>query len=183
MPSVVAFLPNGTVIIGTRAVEQQEKNPQRTIYDAKRFIGRTFEKDNENFLADQKRYPFTIKLDDTGHAYFEIPLDSGIKKLYPQDVGSLLISYLRKSAEKQLKTPLKQVVISVPAEFGENQRNITGKAAELAGMEVRRVISEPTAAALAYGLHKKKASRASSLWILEVERWTCQSCGFKEGSL
>lgn len=156
VPSVVAFLPNGTVIIGTRAVEQQEKNPQRTIYDAKRFIGRTFEKDNENFLADQKRYPFTIKLDDTGHAYFEIPLDSGIKKLYPQDVGSLLISYLRKSAEKQLKTPLKQVVISVPAEFGENQRNITGKAAELAGMEVRRVISEPTAAALAYGLHKKK---------------------------
>ncbi|PIO73667.1 DnaK family protein [Teladorsagia circumcincta] len=150
------FRPNGTVIVGTRAVEQQEKNPQRTIYDAKRFIGRTFEKNNENFLADQKRYPFTIKLDDTGHAFFEVPLDSGVKVLYPQDVGSIIISYLRKSAEKQLKTPLKQVVISVPAEFGENQRNVTGKAAELAGMEVRRVISEPTAASLAYGLHKKK---------------------------
>ncbi|RCN29191.1 hypothetical protein ANCCAN_25055 [Ancylostoma caninum] len=79
VPSVVAFLPNGTVIVGTRAVEQQEKNPQRTIYDAKRFIGRTFEKDNENFLADQKRYPFVIKLDDTGHAFFEIPLDSGTR--------------------------------------------------------------------------------------------------------
>ncbi|KAK6009632.1 DnaK family protein, partial [Ostertagia ostertagi] len=156
VPSVVAFLPNGTVIVGTRAVEQQEKNPQRTIYDAKRFIGRTFEKDNENFLTDQKRYPFTIKLDETGHAFFEVPLDSGVKVLYPQDVGSIIISYLKKSAEKQLKTPLKQVVISVPAEFGENQRNVTGKAAELAGMEVRRIISEPTAASLAYGLHKKK---------------------------
>ncbi|KAK6042415.1 DnaK family protein [Cooperia oncophora] len=156
VPSVVAFLPNGTVIVGTRAVEQQEKNPQRTIYDAKRFIGRTFERDNENFLADQKRYPFTVKLDDTGHAFFEVPLDKGVKILYPQDVGSIIISYLKKSAEKQLKTPLKQVVISVPAEFGETQRNVTGKAAELAGMEVRRVISEPTAASLAYGLHKKK---------------------------
>ncbi|EYC23884.1 hypothetical protein Y032_0014g2198 [Ancylostoma ceylanicum] len=187
VPSVVAFLPNGTVIIGTRAVEQQEKNPQRTIYDAKRFIGRTFEKDNENFLdycilkynqfyaiddessyfpeyctqfftlqADQKRYPFVVKLDDTGHAFFEIPLDSGTKKLYPQEVGALIIEYLRIATEKHLKTPLKQVVVSVPAEFGETQRNVTGKAAELAGMEVRRVISEPTAAALAYGLHKKK---------------------------
>ncbi|KIH65585.1 DnaK family protein [Ancylostoma duodenale] len=156
VPSVVAFLPNGTVIVGTRAVEQQEKNPQRTIYDAKRFIGRTFEKDNKNFLADQKRYPFIIKLDDTGHAFFEIPLDSGTKKLYPQEVGSIIIDYLRTAAEKHLKTPLKQVVVSVPAEFGETQRNVTGKAAELAGMEVRRVISEPTAAALAYGLHKKK---------------------------
>ncbi|KHJ87895.1 DnaK family protein [Oesophagostomum dentatum] len=108
------------------------------------------------FWADEKRYPFTIKLDDTGHAFFEVPLDSGIKKLYPQEVGAIIIEYLRKAAEKHLKTPLNQVVVSVPAEFGETQRNVTGKAAEIAGMEVRRVISEPTAAALAYGLHKKK---------------------------
>ncbi|KJH41877.1 DnaK family protein [Dictyocaulus viviparus] len=151
-----SFLPNGTILVGTQAVEQQEKNPQRTIYDAKRFIGRTFEKDNENFLADQKRYPFVLKLDDGGHAYFEVPLNSGIKKLYPQEVGSIIISYLKNFAEKRLGTKLNQVVISVPAEFGENQRNVTGHAAELAGMEVRRVISEPTAASLAYGLHKKK---------------------------
>ncbi|CAJ0607273.1 unnamed protein product [Cylicocyclus nassatus] len=156
VPSVVAFLPNGTVLVGTRAVEQQEKNPLRTIYDAKRFIGRTFEKNNEQFMADQKRYPFVINLDDLGRAYFEVPLDSGTKKLYPEEIGSIMIAYLRKAAEKHLKAPLKQVVISVPAEFGESQRNVTGKAASLAGMEVRRVISEPTAAALAYGLHKKK---------------------------
>ncbi|ETN83384.1 DnaK family protein, partial [Necator americanus] len=142
VPSVVAFSPNGTVIVGSQAVEQQEKNPQRTIYDAKRFIGRTFEKDNENFLV--------------GFAFISF------RTLYPQEVGGIIISYLRRAAEKHLNTPLSQVVVSVPAEFGETQRNVTGKAAELAenflhvGMEVRRVISEPTAAALAYGLHKKK---------------------------
>ncbi|CAD6191822.1 unnamed protein product [Caenorhabditis auriculariae] len=139
VPSVVAFLPNGTVLIGTRAVEQQEKNPRRTIYDAKRFIGRTFEANNADFLADQKRYPFVIKLDDSGRAYFMVLLDTGDKR----------------RRKKHVKSALNQVVISVPAEFGEKQRNFTGKAAELAGMEVRRVISEPTAAALAYGLHKK----------------------------
>ncbi|CAI2340229.1 unnamed protein product [Caenorhabditis sp. 36 PRJEB53466] len=156
VPSVVAFLPNGTVIIGTRAVEQQEHNPKRTIYDAKRFIGRNFEKDNKDFLADQKRYPFTIKLDSEGKPFFEVPLDSGIKNVYPEEIGSLIIAYLRAAAAKQLGVALPQVVISVPAEFNEKQRNFTAKAAELAGMEVRRVISEPTAAALAYGLHKKQ---------------------------
>ncbi|GMT15176.1 hypothetical protein PFISCL1PPCAC_6473 [Pristionchus fissidentatus] len=156
VPSVVAFLPNGTVIVGTRAVEQQEKNPTRTIYDAKRFIGRTYEKDNQNFVDDQKRYPFTIALDEKGHAFFEIPLETGVKKLYPEEVGAIILKYLRDAAEKHVKGSLTQVVISVPAEFEELQRNATAKAATLAGMEARRVISEPTAAALAYGLHKKK---------------------------
>ncbi|GMR37210.1 hypothetical protein PMAYCL1PPCAC_07405 [Pristionchus mayeri] len=156
VPSVVAFLANGTVIVGTRAVEQQEKNPTRTIYDAKRFIGRTYEKDNQNFIDDKKRYPFEVKLDEKGHAFFEIPLDSGIKKLYPEDVGAIILKYLRDAAEKHVKGSLTQVVISVPAEFEELQRNATAKAAVMAGMEARRVISEPTAAALAYGLHKKK---------------------------
>ncbi|CAI4230880.1 unnamed protein product [Auanema sp. JU1783] len=156
IPSVVAFLPNGTVLVGTRAVEQQEKNPRRTVYDAKRFIGRTFDKDNANFLADVKRYPFIVKLDDHGKAFFEIPLDEGTKTVYPEDIGGIIIKYLKDFAEKELKSPLSQVVISVPAEFEEAQRNVTGKAAEKAELEVRRVISEPTAAALAYGLHKKK---------------------------
>uniref|UniRef100_A0A8R1I1S5 Heat shock 70 kDa protein 13 n=2 Tax=Caenorhabditis japonica TaxID=281687 RepID=A0A8R1I1S5_CAEJA len=156
VPSVVAFLPNGTVIIGTRAVEQQEHNPKRTIYDAKRFIGRNFEKDNKDFLADQKRYPFKINLDTEGKAFFEIPLDFGVKNVYPEEIGSLIVEYLRTAAGKQLGVTLSQVVISCPAEFNEKQRNFTAKAAQIAGMEVRRVISEPTAAALAYGLHKKQ---------------------------
>ncbi|CAJ0586975.1 unnamed protein product, partial [Mesorhabditis spiculigera] len=136
VPSVVAWLPNGTVLVGTRAVAQQEHNPSRTIYDAKRFIGRTFDENNPLFKRDQKRYPFAIKLDETRHAYFEIPLDSGIKIVYPHDVGAIIIRYLRDAAEKQLGSNLAQVVISVPAEFEEKQREYTSKAAELAGMEV-----------------------------------------------
>ncbi|PAV81468.1 hypothetical protein WR25_17603 [Diploscapter pachys] len=150
------FRSNGSVLVGTRAVDQQEKNPQRTIYDAKRFIGKVFQPDDEQFLADKKRYPFTILLDKEGRAYFEIPLDSGNKLLYPEEVGSIIIEYLKEAAEKHVESKLSQAVISVPAEFTEEQRNFTAKAAELAGLEVRRVISEPTAAALAYGLHKKQ---------------------------
>lgn len=157
IPSVIAFLPNGTVLVGSRAVEQQEKNPLRTIYDAKRFIGKVLTEDDPDFKLDRKRYPFAIKLSNEGRAYFEVPLDGGVvKKITPEEVGSLIIAYLRKWAEKKYKTPIKQVVISVPAEFDELQRNSTSDAAQLAGMEVRRVVSEPTAAALAYGLHKKK---------------------------
>ncbi|CAP22062.2 Protein CBR-STC-1 [Caenorhabditis briggsae] len=156
IPSVVAFLPNGTVIVGSRAVEQQEHNPKRTIYDAKRFIGRNFERDNKDFLADQKRYPFKITLDPNGRAFFEIPLDEGTKYVYPEEIGAIIINYLKSAAAKHLGAVLGQVVISCPAEFNEKQRNFTGIAAEIAEMEVRRVISEPTAAALAYGLHKKQ---------------------------
>ncbi|KAK6113611.1 Hsp70 family protein [Brugia pahangi] len=129
IPSVVAFLPNGTVIVGSKAVEQQEHNPQRTIYDAKRFIGRKLSEDDPQFQVDRKRYPFKIELDMEGRVLFVIPLQNNvIKKIRPEEV----------------------------AEFDEEQRNATSLAVEKAGMESRRVISEPTAAALAYGLHKKK---------------------------
>ncbi|KAK0395861.1 hypothetical protein QR680_001468 [Steinernema hermaphroditum] len=156
IPSVVGFLANGSVLIGHRAVEQQEKNPLRTIYDAKRFIGKTFSEDDPQFIADKERYPFTIKLFENGSAYFEIPLSNSIKTVTPEQVGGIIIAYLKSAVEKEKKTPISQVVISVPAEFDEVQRNATAKAASHAVMEVRRIISEPTAAALAYGLHKKK---------------------------
>jgi stress 70 chaperone-associated protein len=94
-------------------------------------------------------------LDSEGFAYFEIRTDSGVRRLTPEDIGSIIIKYLRETAEKKYQTKIAQLVISVPAEFDELQRNRTRKAAELAKMEVRRVISEPTAAAMAYGLHKK----------------------------
>lgn len=156
VPSVVAFLPNGTVLVGSQAVEQQEKNPLRTIYDAKRFIGKKLSEDDDIFQADKKRYPFTIKLDENGKAFFEVPLDKGIRKITPEEVGSIIIAHLKAAAEKKYNTRIEQAVIAVPAEFTENERNATGVAASLAGLEVRRVISEPTAAALAYGLDKKK---------------------------
>ncbi|VDO31552.1 unnamed protein product [Brugia timori] len=153
IPSVVAFLPNGTVIVGSKAVEQQEHNPLRTIYDAKRFIGRKLSEDDPQF----QRYPFKIELDMEGRVLFVIPLQNNvIKKIRPEEVGAIIINYLRKAAEKKYGTEIIWAVISVPAEFDEEQRNATSLAVEKAGMESRRVISEPTAAALAYGLHKKK---------------------------
>uniref|UniRef100_A0A0N4TWL7 Heat shock protein 70 n=1 Tax=Brugia pahangi TaxID=6280 RepID=A0A0N4TWL7_BRUPA len=154
IPSVVAFLPNGTVIVGSKAVEQQEHNPQRTIYDAKRFIGRKLSEDDPQFQVDRKRYPFKIELDMEGRVLFVIPLQNNVIK--PEEVGAIIINYLRKAAEKKYGTEIIWAVISVPAEFDEEQRNATSLAVEKAGMESRRVISEPTAAALAYGLHKKK---------------------------
>ncbi|VDM19364.1 unnamed protein product [Wuchereria bancrofti] len=157
IPSVVAFLPNGTVIVGSKAVEQQEHNPLRTIYDAKRFIGRKLSEDDPQFQVDRKRYPFKIELDIEGRVLFVIPLENNvIKKIRPEEVGAIIINYLRKAAEKKYGTKIIWAVISVPAEFDEEQRNATSLAVEKAGMESRRVISEPTAAALAYGLHKKK---------------------------
>ncbi|MFH4980178.1 hypothetical protein AB6A40_006887 [Gnathostoma spinigerum] len=156
IPSVVAFFPNGSIMVGSRAVAQQEKNPYRTIYDAKRFIGRKFNEKDPQFQLDQKRYPFTINLDSDGSAVFEIPLNNGIKKITPVEVGAIIVKYLRNAAEKKYGSTIAQGVISVPAEFDQEQRNATEKAANLAGVEIRRVISEPTAAALAYGLHNKK---------------------------
>uniref|UniRef100_A0A914WZP2 Heat shock 70 kDa protein 13 n=1 Tax=Plectus sambesii TaxID=2011161 RepID=A0A914WZP2_9BILA len=157
VPSVVAFLGNGSELIGISAVEQQEHNPTRTIYDAKRFIGRTFDKDSAEFQRDLKRYPFQIELNEQQKAYFVVPLDNGTDRIItPEEVGSIIIAYLRRAAEKSLNTPIDQAVISVPAEFDQIQRNATQDAASLAGLEIRRIISEPTAAALAYGLHKKK---------------------------
>ncbi|KAL3994341.1 Hsp70 family protein [Acanthocheilonema viteae] len=157
IPSVVAFLSNGTVIVGSKAVEQQEHNLLRTIYDAKRFIGRKLSEDDPQFQADRRRYPFKIELDAEGRALFVIPVDNNvIKKITPEEVGGIIINYLRKAAEKKYGNEIIQAVISVPAEFDDKQRNATVLALEKAGMESRRVISEPTAAALAYGLHKKK---------------------------
>lgn len=155
VPSVVAFLPNGTVLVGTSAVEQQELNPKNTIYDAKRFIGKTFKEGDLQFEADRRRYPFTIGLEENGSAYFVVETDKGTKKISPEEVGAMIVRYLRTYAEEKYGTRIRQLVISVPAEFDQDQRNATGRAAELAGMEVRRIVSEPTAAAMAYGLHKK----------------------------
>ncbi|TMS35563.1 hypothetical protein L596_002941 [Steinernema carpocapsae] len=157
IPSVVAFLSNGSVLVGHRAVQQQEKNPLRTIYDAKRFIGKTFKENDSQFQADQQRYPFAVKLFENGSAYFDIPLSGSERKIVtPEKVGGIIIQYLKSATEKAMNTPISQLVISVPAEFDEEQRNATARAADFADLETRRIISEPTAAALAYGLHKKK---------------------------
>uniref|UniRef100_A0A915M800 Metalloendopeptidase n=1 Tax=Meloidogyne javanica TaxID=6303 RepID=A0A915M800_MELJA len=168
IPSVVGFLGNGEIVVGTKAVEQQETNPSNTIYDAKRFIGKRFEENDPQFQMDRNRYPFTIKLDSEGFALFEIE-EKGVKRLIrPEEIGSIIISYLQKMVLEFYGANIKEVVISVPTEFDQMQRTYTNKTVDLAGMNVRRIISEPTAAALAYGLHEKKGGGTmdvSVLWL------------------
>jgi stress 70 chaperone-associated protein len=152
MPSIVSFLPNGTILLGYDAFDHLETNPKYTIYDAKRFIGKQFS--FESIKKIQKDYPFELIRTDKG--YVEFMISENGTRITPEQIGSLLLKHLKELVEKHLKLPkIKLCVLSVPAEFNEEQRQATRKAAELTQLKVERIISEPTAAALAYGLHKK----------------------------
>lgn len=149
IPSAVSFTATG-VLAGHEAADLADRNPQNTIYDAKRFIGKIFEL--EVLEQESIRYPFKV-INNNGSAEFLISTNRTFS-VSPEFIGSRLLLKLRKMAERQLGVLIQKAVISVPAEFDERQRNYTVRAANLAGLEVLRVINEPTAAALAYGLHK-----------------------------
>ncbi|XP_037631002.1 heat shock 70 kDa protein 13 [Sebastes umbrosus] len=149
IPSAVSFTTT-EVLAGHEAVELTDSNPQNTIYDAKRFIGKIFEP--EVLEQESARYPFKV-INNNGSAEFEISTNHTFT-VSPEFIGSRLLLKMRKMAERQLDMPIQKAVISVPAEFDERQRNYTIRAANLAGLEILRVINEPTAAAMAYGLHK-----------------------------
>ncbi|XP_034556841.1 heat shock 70 kDa protein 13 [Notolabrus celidotus] len=149
IPSAVSFTTTA-VLAGHEAVDLADSNPQNTIYDAKRFIGKVFEA--EVLEQESARYPFKV-INNNGSAEFSISTNSTFT-VTPEFIGSRLLLKLKKMAERQLNVPIQKAVISVPAEFDERQRNFTVRAANLAGLEILRVINEPTAAAMAYGLHK-----------------------------
>ncbi|TRY81816.1 hypothetical protein DNTS_001894 [Danionella cerebrum] len=149
IPSVVSFTPTG-VLSGHEGQELSDINPQNTIYDAKRFIGKIF--DLETLEKESARYPFKV-IYNNGSAEFLVSTNSTFT-ITPEFIGSRLLLKMKKMAEKQLGVPVEKAVISVPAEFDERQRNYTIRAANLAGLDILRVINEPTAAAMAYGLHK-----------------------------
>ncbi|XP_019742936.1 heat shock 70 kDa protein 13 [Hippocampus comes] len=149
IPSAVSFT-NTTVLTGHDAVDVADNNPHNTIYDAKRFIGKVF---TPHMLEQESsRYPFKV-MSNNGRAEFVITTNVTFT-VTPEFIGSRLLLKMRKMAERQLGTLVHKAVISVPAEFDERQREYTIKAANLAGLEILRVINEPTAAAMAYGLHK-----------------------------
>jgi len=151
MPSIVSFLPNGTILLGYDAFDHLETNPKYTIYDAKRFIGKQFS--SESIKKLQNDYPFELIRTDQG--YVEFIISENGTRITPEQIGSLLLKHLKELVEKYLiVSKIKLCVLSVPAEFNEEQRQATRKAAELIQLKVERIISEPTAAALAYGLHK-----------------------------
>lgn len=156
MPSIVSFLDNGTILLGYDAFDHLETNPKYTIYDAKRFIGKNFSP--ESIAKIQKDYPFQLHRTEQGLVEFVVS-ETGTR-ITPEQIGSLLLKHLKGLVEKHLQVPaIKLSVLSVPAEFNDQQRQATKRAAELAQLKVERIISEPTAAALAYGLHKRNNVR------------------------
>ncbi|XP_053166104.1 heat shock 70 kDa protein 13 [Hemicordylus capensis] len=153
IPSIVSFTETD-VYVGYDGLELADSNPQNTIYDAKRFIGKIFTP--EELISESSRYPFKI-VNRKGAAEFFVTTNE-TNSLTPEYIGSQLLLKLKRMSEDYLGMPVSKAVISVPAEFDERQRIFTIKAASLAGLEILRVINEPTAAAMAYGLHKADVS-------------------------
>jgi len=147
-PSVVAFTKDGSKLVGQVARRQAVTNSQNTVFSAKRFIGRHFDEAQE----EMKRVPYKISKGDKGNPRFEI---QG-KAYTPQEISAQVLMKLKKAAEDYLGQPVTDAVITVPAYFNDAQRQATKDAGTIAGLEVKRIINEPTAAALAYGLDKKK---------------------------
>lgn len=148
-PSVVAYLDNGEILVGSTAKRQAVTNAKNTLYAVKRLIGRRY--DDAAVQEDIKHAPFKIVRADNGDAWVEV---LGDKKLAPQQVSAEVLRKMKKTAEDYLGEPVTQAVITVPAYFNDSQRQATKDAGRIAGLDVKRIINEPTAAALAFGLDK-----------------------------
>lgn len=151
-PSVVAFTESGN-LIGQTAKRQQVTNPTNTIYAAKRLIGRTF--DSPEIKKDAKTLPYRIVKSKGGDAWIE----ADGKQYSPSQVSAIVLQKMKETAEKYLGETVSKAVITVPAYFNDAQRQATKDAGKIAGLEVLRIVNEPTAAALAYGLDKKQAGK------------------------
>jgi molecular chaperone DnaK len=150
-PSVVAFTKDGEVLVGQPAKRQAVTNPQNTLYAVKRLIGRRF--DEEAVQKDIKLMPYKIVRADNGDAWVEV---NG-KKMAPPEVSARVLMKIKKDVEAYLGEEVTEAVITVPAYFNDSQRQATKDAGRIAGLEVKRIINEPTAAALAYGLDKSQS--------------------------
>ena len=149
-PSVVAFTEEGEVLVGEPAKRQAVTNPANTFYGVKRLIGRKF--DEEVVQREMNMVPYKIVRADNGDAWVE----ARGKKMAPPEISARVLMKLKKDAEAYLGEEIKEAVITVPAYFNDSQRQATKDAGKIAGLEVKRIINEPTAAALAYGMDKKR---------------------------
>jgi molecular chaperone DnaK len=151
-PSVVAFTKGGERIVGDAAKRQAVTNSRNTIYSIKRFMGRKFDEVSE----EVKRVPYKVVKASNGDAAVEVDVDGKPKQFSPPEVSAMILGKLKADAEMRLGEKITQAVITVPAYFNDSQRQATKDAGRIAGLEVLRIINEPTAASLAYGLEKKK---------------------------
>jgi molecular chaperone DnaK len=150
-PSVVAFNKNGERLVGQTAKRQATINPENTVFSVKRFIGRRYS--DPETKSEQERVPYRIESGPQSDVRVNIP-NAG-KSYTPQEISAMVLAKLKKDAEDYLGQPVTKAVITVPAYFNDSQRQATKDAGRIAGLEVLRIINEPTAAALAYGLDKK----------------------------
>jgi molecular chaperone DnaK len=159
-PSIVAYMDDGEILTGAPAKRQAVTNPKNTLYAVKRLIGRRFEE--KEVHKDIDLMPYRIVKADNGDAWVEV---RG-KKIAPPEVSAQVLIKMKKTAEDYLGEPVTEAVITVPAYFNDSQRQATKDAGRIAGLEVKRIINEPTAAALAFGLDKKKGDRKIAVYDL-----------------
>ena len=151
-PSVVAFTKNGERLVGQAAKRQAITNPRNTVFSAKRFIGRKFTEVRE----EARNMPFKVVEGKNGDAYIEVQVGDKVEQFAPQQISAFVLAKMKADAEAYLGDKITQAVITVPAYFNDSQRQATKDAGKIAGLDVLRIINEPTAASLAYGLDKKK---------------------------
>ena len=149
-PSIVAFSKNGERLVGQAAKRQAVTNPKNTIFSSKRLIGRKFNEVKE----EAKSLPYAVVEGKNGDAYIEAEVNGKLEQFAPEQISAMILQKLKADAEAYLGETVTEAVITVPAYFNDAQRQATKDAGQIAGLEVKRIINEPTAAALAYGLDK-----------------------------
>jgi len=159
-PSIVAYTDDGEVLVGQSAKRQAVTNPTNTLFAVKRLIGRRF--DDDVVQKDIKMVPYSIVKADNGDAWVEVKDNS----MAPPQVSAEVLRKMKKTAEEFLGEPVTEAVITVPAYFNDSQRQATKDAGKIAGLEVKRIINEPTAAALAYGMDKAQGDRTVAVYDL-----------------
>ncbi len=159
-PSIIAFSNDGETLVGSPAKRQAVTNPQNTLYAIKRLIGRRWE--DKEVQRDIDIMPFTIAKADNGDAWVEVKGE----KMAPPQISAEVLKKMKKTAEDYLGETVTEAVITVPAYFNDSQRQATKDAGKIAGLDVKRIINEPTAAALAYGMDKKKGDNVVAVYDL-----------------
>ncbi len=159
-PSIIAFTKDGEVLVGQSAKRQAVTNPHNTLFAIKRLIGRRFE--DKIVQKDIDMVPYKLIKADNGDAWVQV----NDKKMAPPEISARVLMKMKKTAEDYLGEPVTEAVITVPAYFNDSQRQATKDAGKIAGLEVKRIINEPTAAALAYGLDKQRGDRKVAVYDL-----------------
>ena len=151
-PSIVGFTAKGERIVGVPAKNQMVTNPKNTVYSIKRFIGHRY----SELTGEAKLVPYTVK-DNGQDVRVEVTENGALKEFSPQEISAFILQKMKKTAEDYLGQPVTEAVITVPAYFNDSQRQATKDAGKIAGLDVKRIINEPTAAALAFGFNKDQS--------------------------